>query len=285
MLNHKGFTLSELITGVAITSVLMLVVASLLFYMNFSYLTKKDRMEAEEAAAKAEFLLKLAFSQAVDIQFAGPALPGAGVPANLAGASGQVARGVIDRIPAAQWLKIAAFQREVQGNTALTHGLIARTAIWFRRPEVTSGGVLFLDMGLPRIAINAEPAPINMQPNYSDDYIPRISHLEIAAQSTNNYAKLASLEFRMRFRYHSKASSATTWCPRANLPGGAAPIGACNVAGAQWQDLDRRFTVLLRNNLVRTRLNASRVGTGAGAEERVLGNLYFFQPYLPGERR
>lgn len=284
MSNQKGFTLSELITGVGVAAIVMLILVSLLFFMNYTYLSKKDRLDAEDAAAKAELLLKMVFSQAVDVDFAGPVLPGAQVAANLGAAPGQVATGLIDRIPAAQWIKIAAFQREIQAGAAVNHGILSRTAIWFRRPEApASAGVLFFDMGA-RLAANTQPAATNMQPSYADDYVPRITYLEIIPQSTNIYGKLASLEFRMRFRYHMKSTAQTTWCPQQNLPGGAAPIGACNVPGAQWQDLDRRFTVLLRNNLVRSAANPSRQAVAGGLEERILGNLYFFQPLLPGQR-
>lgn len=291
MQNQKGFTLSEILTGVALMSIVMLGVASVMFFMNYTYLSKKDRLEAEQAAANAEWLLKLVFSQAIDVGAAttGNLTTATSVGANIttgANVYGQVLQGRYDRIIANQWIKIAAFQREVgQALGGTNFGAIARTAIYFRRPEAGppgTSGVLFFDMGT-RNAAGTAPGATPMTPTYADEFVPRVSYLEIIKTTNGDVTidRTTSLEFRMRFRYHDKVSNVTTWCPQQNLTGGGAVIAACNPAGALWHDLDRRFTVLLRNNWIRRTTDAVGVGGAGATEDRVLGNLYFFAPVTP----
>lgn len=302
MSKQKGFTLSELVVGTAIGSIIMLTVASIFFFLNYTYLSKKDRLDAEDQAATAEYMLKLLFSQAVDVQgtvTGGATFASGGIVNPVVGTVGQVVGNIqggpniatFDQIVAPQWIKIAAFLRENQASTSAgpTHGLLARTAIWFRRPEAAAApnntsGVMFFDIGT-RLAPNAAPAAAAMQPDYSDPYVGRISYLQVNKSLTPNYNRLASVEFVMRFRYHEKATSAVTFCPQRNIAAPGPIIAACNVAGAMWRDLERRFTILLRNNIVKLAGDTTMLGTSGQNEERILGNLYFFQPIIPEKRR
>jgi prepilin-type N-terminal cleavage/methylation domain-containing protein len=327
--NARGFTLNELLVTTAIMGVIMLALASLISLLNFSYLSKSDELAAESAAAKAEFLLRNVFSQAVYIQYTNPpSTPptsplATGVNINPGGptpAPGLIADENFTTISAGAMAAnpnydiIAVFLREIQTmdppgvapTAALATSLLQRTMITFQRPQTQAAsgrqggtaGILWFTNGIPRPA-PVPPLPVGgavaMKPTYSpaaaydSDYVDRVSFFTLTQSRANpTYDAVTSVDIHLRFRWHTKTSPGTTWCPANDLAVASPNFAACEPVANRpmlWHDVDKQFTVLLRNNMIRTATNVSREATGGAFEEHTLGNLYFFSPVVPTLKR
>lgn len=268
---NKGFTLAELITSTGVASILVLLIALAVNLLSSTFLQKREKMTAEENAARAEVLFKMVFSQAVRIR--NTFTPGEIASGTTIPSIGVIADGILfDQIadtPAA-WTPLAVFLREASPTLqAPVYGNPARTAIWYRRPESTgTAGVLFFDMG------NVAGA---MSPSYADQYIDRVSYLSITKKQHPVLDVVTDVDVVIRIRYHTAANGRTNWCPQLDI---TASVAGCTTA-ANWNDVERRFSITLRNNLIRSATDASKASSAVTGEERVLGNLFFFQPVLP----
>lgn len=265
---NKGFSLAEMLVATSVAAVLVLLIALAVNLLSDSFLKKREKMEAEELAARAEVLFRMAFSQAVRVQNTVTSIASG---STLTGV-GQIADSFLyDQIAdtAAAWTPIAVFLREAQpALTGTLYGQPAPTAIWYRRPETTTSGVLFFAMP------NTAGA---MSPSYQIPYTERISYLELTKRRHNVLDVVTSVDIAFRVRYHTASNGRTNWCPQADI---SAAVAGCTTA-ANWADIERRFSIPLRNNLVRSSTDTTYSSTGVTGEERVLGNLYFFQNVIP----
>jgi hypothetical protein len=276
MSNQRGFTLIQVLTGVAMMAIVGLVVAGVFTWLNNEFLATTDRLKTETLAAEAEARLRGYLSQAVYMQFTGN--PGGNLGAGPGQFRGEIGanqqRILYDQmgdIPAPGWRTIAIFNREGNvGDNAMPaqwRAVQKRTAIFYRSPTATTSGVLFIDDGSQAGA---------MAPGFNDQFFDRIVLLDITKNRHPTFDRIISLDVKMRFRYHSPGAN-RVWCPSLDINNG---VAGCT-ARSFFHDIETSFNILLRNNLLRdsTMVNlASSVGQN---EERVLGSLYFFQPYLP----
>lgn len=270
-MDKRGFNLVEIMIATAVSGVLIVIVCSIAVIAFVQTSNLKDRLAAEENLNKIELYFKSTLGQAIDIDATDM---GAIVsPFSVPGWTGSlVGNFVYDQIAdSAQWTTLGYFYREIGGSgnqadaTELAGGTLRPTAIFYRRPETNTSGVLFFNGGDMNL----------LTPNYSDRYVDRISYLEMQKNVNANYNKVTSVRIRVAVRYHDSTVSFRTWCPVADLAAGTA---GCN-QDAKYRDLDREFTVVIRNNLMK----ASGVPglNGGTAEERTMGNLYFFRLVNP----
>jgi len=268
MLNKKGFSLAEVLTATGIATIGLAVLMSLYMTINSHFIGTRERFQAQATASHAEYLLRLIFSQAINLQSV------ASLPNNPGAGSGQIYNGInfptIASAPG-DWTTLAVFLREAAHLQGTGNGSLKQTAVWYRRPSATTSGVLFIDTG----AAVAWPGG-GVQPSYSDDYIDRISYLSIQVNTHPSYApQVVSLDFHLRIRYHLDPSTGTNWCPQADIG-----VTAGCATKATWRDLDQTFSVVAHNNILHN-AGALMTTSGVSSEERVLGNLFFFSPILP----
>lgn len=266
-MNARGFTLNELLIASGIGSVLILIVSGIAV-IGFTQMNNlKDRIAAEENLNRIELLLRSTIGQAVDVSGTDMTTTS---PVNVASWTGALAANfVANQISATpNWTMVGHFYREtggsgLQSSTDGSQGTLQPTAIFYRRPSATTSGVLFFNMG----------ATSSLTPNYVDPYVDRISYLEMQKNVNSTFNKVTSVRFRVSIRYHDFGIPTRTWCPVADIQG-----GIC-VTDAKYRDLDREFTILVRNNLLKS--SGTSGLTGSTAEERVMGFLYFFKLINP----
>ncbi len=267
---QRGFSLTELVIAAGIGTLVVFIIGGVANMAVNNYLRMTEKMEAQEVAVRAEVLLKTVFSQALEIHHT----PGT-IPANLGNNPGRILNGIdFNRIadtPAA-WTALAVFLREsAQSAPGMQNGIPRKTAIWYRRPEAAqnTSGVIFVDMGP---APGAVPGP-TMSPDYADQYIDRVSRLRMVKNRHPLYDRVVSLDVELAIRYHTSRNTPRTWCPAADI----GVLAACN-PNSHWADYEHRFTILLKNNLLR---RTTDFGLAGGFEERVLGPVFSFHPVLP----
>ena len=266
-MKRNGYTLTELLIATAIGGVLIVII-SIIAIIGFTQMSSlRDRLAAEESLDKVELYFRATLGQAVDVS--GTNLAIGAFPFAVPGWTGNLrANFQWDQIAdtATAWNAIGYFYREVGGSGAQAvesvGGTLRPTAIFYRRPEAAgTAGVLFFDNG----------ETTTLTPDYSDLFVDRITYLAMDKNINTNYNKVASVRIRVAVRYHDFGIPLRTWCPVADI---AAAVAGCN-NGAKYRDLDREFTVLIRNNLLKAAGTASM--TGSLVEERIMDSLYFFR--------
>lgn len=266
-MKNKGFTLSEIMVAVFMTSVGFLALSTIVFFtfQQFHYL--RDRLEAEASAARAESMFKTYLGQAVDVSMSN--LPNNNWNISTTNPIGRLrANFVWDRIAASpnNWNTLAVFVREGGGNgpTQNYGGTPMKTAMWYRRPSPTTSGVIFLNVGEQGGA---------MSPSYGGLYADRITYLAMEKVGTGN--RVTNVRVQIRVRYHRFSRFGTTWCPTQDIVNGTAN---CNNQ-VSYFDIERSFNVVLRNNLIKAAGTAGP--NGSLREERTLGHVYFFRTVNP----
>lgn len=273
----KGFTLTELMIAATIGGILILIISAIAIIGFTQMNSLKDRLAAEENVTRLELLLRQTIGQAVDITgtnitYASPyavSTRNGGLRASF---------NWTDMTQGSNWNVIGHFLRESGGSGLQTSddgnmGNLMPTAIFYRRPTATTSGVLFFNLGRAITATN--PNYPSMSASYSEPFIDRISLLQMEKNVNVSYNKVTSVRFRVSIRYHEFGSSARVWCPVQNI--NAATAGC--VTTARYRDLQREFTILIRNNLLKS---AGAAGlTGSTSEERTMGPLYFFRLISP----
>lgn len=277
MKGQKGFTLAELVSSLGVFSILVLLATVLSSWAIYRYYSVRDRMLAEEMAYRAEVAFKSFFSQAVDVNYSSGS-----VPQNLGGQTGRIYHNSVigsgqgflfdQRSDSSNWTRVATFYREQ--STGLTGGAAAsgslmKTAIFYREPTPTTSGVIFFDISSPSSS-NAL-----VSPDWGDLYVDRVSTFGMTKFTHSIHNKTTSVEVYLKFRYHSFSGSGTNWCPQLDIQSGTSGCGIQTT----WRDLEKRFMVVLSNNLMKTQ--GSYTASAVAAEERTLGGLYFFRLVQP----
>lgn len=274
MKGQKGFTLSELVTSMGVFSILVLIASVLSSWAIYRYYSVRDRLIAEGLAYRAEATFRNVFGQAVDVDYTVGT-----VPQSLTGRSGVIFHNAVmgrgrgfmfDRNSITPvWSRIATFYREQgTGIGTAARSQLMKTAIFYRRPSGTTSGVIFFDLSSPATS-NAL-----VSPGYDDFFVDRVSTFGMTKFSHPLHDQTTSVEVLLRFRYHTFAGRGTNWCPQRDIASGAAGCGVQTT----WRDLERRFVVVLSDNLLKTSgYRSSAVNT----EERTLGNLYLFRIINP----
>ena len=183
-------------------------------------------------------------------------------------------------VPVPQWTTLAVFLHEggTGGPVAAvppdSTGLPQATAVYFRRPEPagvdlpSTGGVIFFDFN----------AGASLTANYSKIFVSRISYFSMRKDVRLNpfgQPRVTSIRFQYRIRYHNGSSDLRSFCPKNDIVRGTAGCGLMDGA----VDIERTFSVFLKNNLFKPRGPAGL--TGNTYEERIGGSLLYFKPVLP----
>lgn len=269
--NSSGFTLIELMVGAMIGIILMAVIAAILTIAQYQYLTTRDRMIAEARALEIENALKSILTQAVEVRHDANAAAGAfgNQPGRLAADFNW------STLAAPTWTVVGFFRRELRVGYGTADPVnppgalgpaLRKTAIFYREPTATTSGVLFIDLGT-----NVDATA--MAPGYNDLYFDRISSLSMDKVRHQSYDRVTTANFTVSIRYHYAGIRNRIWCPAANMG-----VSAGCTANSGWRDLNRSFSILLRNNLL---IGTAGAAQATNAGERVLGNLHFFQPVIP----
>ncbi len=247
----------------------MAVIATVLSIAQIQYISTRDRIIAETRASEIEIALKSVLSQAVEVS--NDTAAGAG---NLAALPGRLAANFAYNTIAASpvWTTIGVFAREVRAGVGnadpVSATAIMQTAVFYRRPAAATSGVLFIDLG------NAAGAA--MVAGYNDLYFDRISSISMTKSRHPTYDRVTSVNFTYTIRYHVGGAQNKNWCPAADMG-----IAAGCIANSGWRDLTRSFSVLLRNNLLGTSAQSGNAASAVSRQDRVMGNLHFFQPLIP----
>ncbi|HAG92292.1 MAG TPA: hypothetical protein DCL41_10485 [Bdellovibrionales bacterium] len=287
MRGQKGFTLIEVLIATGIFAVQILAVSVIASWAVSRFYSVRDRIITETLGYQAEVAFQSVFGQAQNIRFRGaagneivlPVMPnnvGRIMHTNLVTASS--ANFMFDQMAdAVGWQRIAAFYRESatgQGtaSTAVA-GRPSATFVSYMPPTANTSGVIFFDMATP---VGANP---NSSPSYQDLFIDRVSAFGIAKTKHPTHDQVVSIEVFLRLRYHEfGGSSGTSWCPAVDIQNN---VAGCLPGGRPvlYRDIEKRFVVPLRNNLMK--IEGVLASSGVSAEERTLGNLYFFRPRTP----
>lgn len=276
MRNERGFTLSELVTSIGVFSILVLVASVLSSWAIYRYYSVRDRLITENLGFQAETVFRNTFGQALDIEFNNSNIPN---NLSLTSRSGRVYSNLgstgflFDEMgDSANWQNIALFYREnatgLRSGTGAVRGNPLPTFVFYRRPSLTTSGVIFFDL-------SAGPnSGVFMNPDYGDVFIDRVSTFGITKVRHATYNKVTNIEVLIRLRYHMFTGRGRNWCPQTDIQNG---VGGCTMV-SNWRDLEKRFTVTLKNGLVKAAGVGSSVVT---SDERTLGNLYFFRLVNP----
>lgn len=259
--------------AIAVGLVLMLIVSGIAV-IGFTQINNlKDRLAAEENINRIELLLRSTFEQAVDVRSADIAY---GATYNVTGWAGGLRAAfnwnTIAATPS-DWNTIAHFYREMGGTQStgvLGNGDLFPTAIFYRRPSAATSGVLFFQMGH-----EGAVKQTNLTPDWDEPFVDRVSLLQMDKNINDAYGRVSSVRFRVAVRYHDFTSTERIWCPVADIQ--AATVGCVNTA--KYRDLEKEFTILLRNNLLKAEGTAGM--SGSLSEERNMGFLYFFKLISP----
>lgn len=280
MRNERGFTLSEVVTSLGVFAVLVLIASALSSWAIYRYYSIRDRLIAESMGFQAETIFKNTFGQALDIEFLDSSLPTSVTEPSPTGRiySNIGSTGFLfDQMgDSATWQNIAIFYREngtgLRAGTGAVRGAPSPTFVYYRRPSPTTSGVIFFNLSTP---------PTNgafISPDYSDLFIDRVSTFGITKYRHAIYDKVTNIEVLLRIRYHMFTGSGRNWCPQRDIQNGA---GGCGLM-SNWKDLEKRFTVTLKNGLMKP---AGMTSPGqpyvVSGDERTLGNLYFFRLVSP----
>lgn len=267
----RGFTLPELIVATAIVGIIALLAGSLVTYVSTKYFEVKERLEANLEAAKAESLLRQYFSQAVDLTDSVSYFGGSETISFGNNSTGEIRNGIdYDQISdmATDWATLAVFLRESStglGNPGSTS--LKRTAMWYRRPSLTTAGILFIDPG---------NSGATLQPSYSNPYIDHLSRIKIDKNPIGASSILSSLDITIAIRYHPFSGENLNWCPQKDIASGA---NGCGTYKTSFKDVERNFRILLQNNLVKP--YGTTINFPVKSEQRVMGSLYFFRAIFP----
>lgn len=272
-MNQKGFSLVEIMIATAIGLVLVLIVTGIAVVGFTQMNSLRDRLAAEENLNRVELLLRSTIGQAVDVRSADVVYGSPFSVSNWDGGLRAAFNWNTMAAAGADWNTVGHFYREGGGTMAsgvYGNGDLFPTAIFYRRPSATTSGVLFFHMGAAGAA-----KVTNLTPSYSEPYVDRISLLQMDKNNNDAYGRVTSVRFRVAVRYHEFGHTDRVWCPVADIQ---AATGGC-VNQARYRDLEKEFTILVRNNLLKA---AGVTGmTGNLAEERSMGFLYFFKLISP----
>lgn len=278
--SQRGFTLIEVMTSLGVLSILVLIASVLSMWAVQRFMSVKERLLGEATAYAAEAQFRNAFGQALDVNFTTAAI--AAAPAGPIGSvmhttvAGTTASFEFDQMAdSADWTRIALFYREQSpglGATAQSsRGAAIPMTITYRRPTATTSGVIFFVNGV-------EGSAAALTPSYNRSFVDRITLFGISKRRHPSYDKTTSVDVHLKIRYHTHFGGGTNWCPQLDT---AAGIAGCNQRAA-WRDLERRFSVTLRDNFLKAANDF--VSSAVSAEERTMGNLYFFRMLNPMER-
>jgi prepilin-type N-terminal cleavage/methylation domain-containing protein len=287
--DQRGMSLTELLVALGLSSVAMLLLASVMIETTNLSKSFEARARDEVERLTAERHLRSIFLQAEDVTLK--------PDTNFNSYSGPGALIAFDSD--AHWAgpqsvyTLALFWRDASvslpppNSPNLAPGLashFARTGIFFQMPTETTWGVLYVDLG-------TQPT---VSPDKSDLMFEGLVGLKFKNVQTFRLkdtdpmnainSPVTSLDIEMTFRkfINPKGQADFVFCPRALLTPSASPCQERTPS----RDVTRTLRVLLRNNVLTISPSANvtlplPTGTGATYGARTLDRIHFFKPYTP----
>lgn len=277
--NNHGMTLTELLVATGLSSVAMVLMATVM--VETTNLSKSFEVRARDEVERltAERQLRGVFLQAVDLPFKGNvdinASPGSGLR--------EYDSDVAWSLPGPSTQTLAVFWRDVRVSAvppALASGLSTNflaTGIFFQKPTAKTWGVLYIDLGGPGLTTVA--------PDRSDLIFEGLVGLKVKnvqtflkqTTATAIGSPVTSFDVEMTFRkfINPKGQADFVYCPRSVLVAGTDP--ACQDKTPS-RDVIRTIRILVRDNTL-TVSPSSPLATPIGA--RAYDLVHFFKPYTP----
>jgi len=274
--NKSGFSLIELIASVAIISIAMLGVTTLLYVASAYSQSLTEEFQALSNSYRLEYAVRKHLSLAVRVK-ANQTQPYEG-QVNDVNCTTR-----LGATPAncSNWTEVAFFNREGStGGLAGAETEIRPTWFWYKGPVHTGNkfasesGVFVIDNG----SNAAGPASARSgAPDASDIYFDQLTEFQTETIGDINDGAAAGGLQRVRvravFRYHG-VTQVRTWCSTSDIVG-----NNCNFASgefANYYDSEYNFNVSLVNNYLK-----EKVGDGTNTEVRVLGPVHYFRAIYP----
>lgn len=267
MRKNLGFTLMETVIALAIGTIVATLAATLITLLSNRFNELTGRLDAQVTAAHAEVVLRSYFSQAVNIVDTG--LTTNTIPSPAGEIRDNITYTTISAAPA-DWTTLAIFWRENSTGQATTNfSALRQTVMWFRRPTLTTSGVLVISSRL------ADGTGNPVAPVLGDDVIDRVSELTITKNITRNV--VASVDINLAIRYFYSQAGGFNWCPALDVQSGA---HGCGAVKSNFKDLKRSFRITVMDNLVKAD-GVADPNSPTKSEERVSGGIYFFKLINP----
>lgn len=291
--SERGFTLLELVVGLALAGVALLAAATFMTTLYGRYIHIMNRASAVESQLNAAFNLRQVLGLAVNVDMTQP-YPGKGSIEGLAVTSpigpltssgGLVVGASFDHIGdcgASNVSTVGAFLREAGGQgtagSPITSNLVA-TGIYYMCPTATTSGVIFMDFGAnPKNALTT----VTTSPSYGKVYFDRVVQFDIVNASQGTSGPLTSVEISITVRsfFGTPQPSQMNWCPSADIANGTAGCTQAILKSpnmAAFTDFAESFQVTLGNQI----LGIDPSNTTTTSYQRVLGNTHFFPFTMP----
>lgn len=291
---QKGVTLIELLTSVAIGSILLLIIGTVMYQMNLNFIASMEKVKIEEDFAMAELHLRAAFSQAINVTTTttpisnfnnnlGQALANY----SLTGWTPSTGSGNIDTLAVFLKEQLPSGHTSALATQLNTTGIDQRylaSALFFQRPTLDRYGVLYIHSNSSRTT--------NLAPSYRDTRIERLVDLQIIGATSSPFQSflnngdtqdglvgqnmLTSYTIQLTQRYYFNKSAhlqPERWCPPSQ-----SSVSVCQT-DAPYNDLTRIFHFNLRNNVLGFSISQKEGGTPL--YRRLFDHLYFLKINLP----
>lgn len=300
MQNQKGITLIELLTATIASSILLLIVATLMYQMNLNFIASLEKIKIEEDFAMTELRLRALFNQAINVT----AVPAGSTINNFDNNNGLL----LKQYNLSSWTLsngsgnidcLGVFLRDLLPSghtTALANQLNAPggqrfipAALFFQRPTTDRFGVLYLHESTSRTT--------PLTPSYQDTRIERIVDFQIISTTSTIFSSsmndgktedgqigkemLTSITLQMTQRYYFNKShhlQPERWCPPSQMSS-----AACQT-NAPYNDITRLFHFNLRNNVLGYSVSQKTEDPTTSSTplyRRVFDQIYFLKATLP----
>ncbi len=304
-LNCKGFSLAELMVGMGVSMIISLI-ASFAFLMAFDIYVRTIRQyETEMEMASLMYGIRSTMVTASYLSYGGVA----GLASNLAntrGSGSRVGHGELftlnDIDPIAGYTGgiyiVGQFVRERSFSDI--SGSLEAVQISYQRPDVGthSSGAVYIDTernvapGGGWVRLSPVNAP-QMYTRLTNFEVNNVKVIDAQGRSVNNTIttgnvclndagaastcvgqQVLSAEINMTMRYFVSGRDTTyQWCNKNRFSANGACDGAFD---SRYFDIERKMTVVFSNNALERDEYLPR---------RPFGNVYFFAPWLPTQRR
>jgi prepilin-type N-terminal cleavage/methylation domain-containing protein len=258
-----GYTLMEVMVGVAIGGIVALSIATIFDLISRMSVNEADAIEAEKNTLQVVYMMKSLLAQSVNIRAVNVDINNYSV-ANSQGRIRQFnGASIAGRV--GQTFTIAIFNRETASSApGATASDFSRTGIFYQMPTPNTSGVLYFQ--------TADTNPV--RPTRNDNLLDRIVHFDSTPIRTGPNNEALSMRFRVGTRYFRQQVSQTQggWCPA----GDNGVVAGCS-STVPFHDIFKEFVVTFRNNGFPIPPPSGVTLTDQG----IYGSLYFFRPLSP----
>lgn len=243
---------------VAAIGIVFMGIAALSQFIQRGDLVSRERMRVQENLLQLTYLLRSQIAQAVDLRLAA----GNFIPSNYNLTAPNTGQMVQYRRPAGNFGQVDTLGVFFREAGAPGTSDLRPTGMFFQRPTPTTTGVFYID------TLSASPAP-----DFDDNFFDKMVEFEADnPQVGGTPARLRSMDFRIVMRFFGDPDTTRwRWCPKADIDAG---VFDCRPQ-VPYHDLEQVVRVSFRNNVI------NDTSPFTGTPERVFGQLYFYNIYVP----